>query len=140
MYDVNNDDEMSEEKRKRKWSSILKAIFKWNTDIKTYKIDNNIKIYNATIKTGYFVAKRILVDESEEAVEDVLQDSYVAIYSNINTFSTGNFQGWVDVIVANRAKNYLKKKKPMLFSQMESEDEDAPELQFEHENIEFRHH
>lgn len=96
------------------------------------------RVYNATIKTAYFVAKRILVDESEEAVEDVLQDSYVAIYTNINTFSTGNFQGWVDVIVANRAKNYLKKKKPMLFSQMESEDEDAPELQFEDENIEFR--
>ena len=96
------------------------------------------RVYNATVKTAYFVAKRILVDESEEAVEDVLQDSYVAIYTNINTFSTGNFQGWVDVIVANRAKNYLKKKKPMLFSQMESEDEDAPELQFEDENIEFR--
>ena len=96
------------------------------------------RVYNATVKTAYFVAKRILVDESEEAVEDVLQDSSVAIYTNINTFSTGNFQGWVDVIVANRAKNYLKKKKPMLFSQMESEDEDAPELQFEDENIEFR--
>ena len=96
------------------------------------------RVYNATVKTAYFVAKRILVDESEEAVEDVLQDSYVAIYSNINTFSTGNFQGWVDVIVANRAKNYLKKKKPMLFSLMESEDEDAPELQFEDANREFR--
>lgn len=32
MYDVNNDDEMSEEKRKRIWSSILKAIFEWKKD------------------------------------------------------------------------------------------------------------
>lgn len=32
MYDVNNDDEMSEEKRKRIWCSILKAIFEWKKD------------------------------------------------------------------------------------------------------------
>ena len=32
MYDVNNDDEMSEEKRKRIWNSILKAIFEWKKD------------------------------------------------------------------------------------------------------------
>ncbi|MDO5382135.1 MAG: RNA polymerase sigma factor [Eubacteriales bacterium] len=96
------------------------------------------RLYKETIKTAYFVAKNILVKEGEEAIEDVLQDSYVAVFRNINTFSTGNFQGWVDVIVSNRAKNYRRKKKPMLFSEMESEDEDAPELQFEDENIEFR--
>ena len=32
MYDVTNDDEMSEEKRKRIWNNILKAIFEWKKD------------------------------------------------------------------------------------------------------------
>ena len=96
------------------------------------------RLYSETVKTAYFVAKRILVGYPEEEIEDVLQDSYVAVYNNLSGYTSGNFQGWVDVIVANRAKNFIKKKKPILFSEMESEDEDAPELQFEDENIEFR--
>lgn len=96
------------------------------------------RIYTQTVKTAYFVAKRILLDYPEEEIEDVLQDAYIAVYKNLNKYEAGNFQGWIDVIVANRAKNFLKKKKPTLFCELESEDTDALEIQFEDENIEFR--
>ncbi len=92
------------------------------------------KIYNETIKTAYYVAKRILLDE--QAVEDVLQESYIAVYEHLGDYKAGNFQGWVDTIVANRAKNYLRKKNPILFSQMETEDNAI--VEFEEEKIEFR--
>ncbi len=92
------------------------------------------QIYNETIKTAYYVAKRILVDES--ATEDVLQEAYIAVYQHLDDYKEGNFQGWVDTIVANRAKNYLRKQNPILFSQMETEDN--PIVELEEENIEFR--
>lgn len=92
------------------------------------------KIYNETIKTAYYVAKRILLDE--QAIEDVLQEAYIAVYEHLDDFKAGNFQGWVDTIVANRSKNYLRKKNPILFSQMETDDN--PIVEFEEEKIEFR--
>ena len=92
------------------------------------------RIYNETIKTAYYVAKRILLDE--QAVEDVLQESYIAVYEHLGDYKAGNFQGWVDTIVANRSKNYLRKKNPILFSQMETEDN--INIEFEEEKIEFR--
>ena len=35
-------------------------------------------IYNETIKTAYYVAKRILIDE--DATEDVLQEAYISVF------------------------------------------------------------
>ena len=69
-------------------------------------------IYNETVRTAYYVAKRILLDE--DATEDVLQESYIAVFEHLSDYKTGNIQGWVDTIVANRAKNYLRKKNPIL--------------------------
>lgn len=96
------------------------------------------RLYSETVKKAYFVVKRILVGYPEEEVEDVLQDAYIAVYNNLASYSSGNFQGWVDVIAANRAKNFLKKKKPVLFTEMESDDPDAKELEFEDTSIEFQ--
>lgn len=91
-------------------------------------------IYNETIKTAYYVAKRILLDE--DATEDVLQESYIAVFNHLADFKTGNLQGWIDTIVANRAKNYLRRKNPICFSEMETEEN--PVVEFEEEKIEFR--
>lgn len=91
-------------------------------------------IYNETFRTAYYVAKRILLDE--DATEDVLQEAYIAVFKNLSEYKTGNLQGWVDTIVANRAKNYLRRKNPILFSEMETEEK--PVVEFEEEKIEFR--
>lgn len=91
-------------------------------------------IYNETIKTAYYVAKRILIDE--DATEDVLQEAYISVFKHLSDYKTGNLQGWIDTIVANRAKNYLRTKNPILFSEMETEEN--PVVDFEEEKIEFR--
>ena len=91
-------------------------------------------IYNETVKTAYYVAKRILLDD--DATEDVLQEAYIAVFKNLSNYQTGNIQGWIDTIVANRAKNYLRTKNPILFSEMETEEN--PVVEFEEEKIEFR--
>ena len=91
-------------------------------------------IYNETVKTAYYVAKRILLDD--DATEDVLQEAYISVFKNLSNFQTGNLQGWIDTIVANRAKNYLRRKSPILFSEMETEDN--PVVEFEEEKVEFR--
>lgn len=78
------------------------------------------QIYNETIKGAYYVAKKFL--GTDTAAEDVLQESYIKVYEKLGEYQAGNFQGWVDVIVANRCKDYLKKKNPLLFSEMESDD------------------
>lgn len=91
-------------------------------------------IYNETIKTAYYVAKRILIDE--DATEDVLQEAYISVFKHLSEYKTGNLQGWIDTIVANRAKNYLRTKNPILFSEMETEEN--PVVDFEEEKIEFR--
>ena len=91
-------------------------------------------IYNETVRTAYYVAKRILLDD--DATEDVLQESYIAVFKNLSNYQSGNLQGWIDTIVANRAKNYLRTKNPILFSEMETEEN--PVVEFEEEKIEFR--
>ena len=91
-------------------------------------------IYNETVKTAYYVAKRILI--REDVTEDILQEAYIAVYKHLSDYKSGNFQGWVDTIVANRAKNYLRKEDPILFSEMESEE--RPVVEFEEEKVEFR--
>ena len=80
------------------------------------------RIYNETIKGAYYVARKYLGSEAE--AEDVLQETYIKVYEKINMYQAGNFQGWVDTIVANRCKDYLKKKNPLLFSDMATDDED----------------
>ena len=91
-------------------------------------------IYNETVRIAYYVAKRILLDE--DATEDVLQESYIAVFNHLADFRSGNLQGWIDTIVANRAKNYLRRKNPIFFSEMETEDN--PVVEFEEEKLEFR--
>ena len=91
-------------------------------------------IYNETIRTAYYVAKRILLDE--DATEDVLQEAYIAVFNHLGEYKTGNLQGWIDTIVANRAKNYLRRKNPIFFSEMETEEN--PVVEFEEEKMEFR--
>lgn len=107
--------------------SIIKSAQAGNSDAFTI-------IYNETIKTAYYVAKRILIDE--DATEDVLQEAYISVFKHLSDYKTGNLQGWVDTIVANRAKNYLRTKNPILFSEMETEEN--PVVDFEEEKIEFR--
>ena len=78
-------------------------------------------LYRLTYSSVYKTAK-ILIQE-EDTVLDIVQDSYVKAFQSLDQLdSPENFRAWIRKIAANKAKDYLKKKKPILFSEMVNED------------------
>ena len=90
------------------------------------------QLYEQTSCRAYYLAKQLVKDEDQ--AQDIVQDAYVKVFTNLPLLEqVENFQGWLNTIVVNRSKDYLKKKKPMLFSQMVSEEDEGSELDFEDE-------
>lgn len=72
-------------------------------------------LYRQTKDKAYAVALYALKNPHD--AEDVAQDAYVTAFRNIAQLSDiAKFEPWLMRIVANRAKDVLKKKKPDLFS------------------------
>lgn len=85
------------------------------------------ELYEGTAKDVYFVAKKYIRDEQD--VFDVLQDAYVVAFSKLSQLEDDDkFVQWLNCIVANKAKDYLKKKKPLLFSEIMKEDQNVEEF------------
>ena len=90
------------------------------------------QLYEQTSCRAYYLAKQLVKDEDQ--AQDIVQDAYVKVFTNLPLLEqVENFQGWLNTIVVNKSKDYLKKKKPMLFSQMVSEEDEGSELDFEDE-------
>lgn len=84
------------------------------------------ELYKLTSERAYFVALQFL--KNNQDAEDVLQESYIKALSKINELDKPeSFSSWLNQIVANKSKDFLKKKKPMLFNSDE-EETDATEL------------
>ena len=70
---------------------------------------------------------------SEEDAKDVLQNSFVKIFTSMDTFEyrdEASFMGWMIKIVANEALHFLKERKRLQFVDIEKdtvEAEDDPE-------------
>ncbi len=78
------------------------------------------KLYNETNKGAYFVALKITGNEDDAM--DILQDSYVKALDKLDQLKNDEtFVSWFNQIVANTAKNYLCKMKPVLFNTEEEE-------------------
>lgn len=88
------------------------------------------EIYNLTYKSAYGVARQIVANDDDAC--DILQDSYIAAFTKLDTLKDPEkFYGWFKRIVSNRCYNYIKKKKPNLFSQYTQEDDDGEEVEIE---------
>lgn len=88
------------------------------------------KVYHQSYKLAFFLAKQIV--RSDDEAMDVLQDSYIKAFAKLELLeSPEKFQGWLNRIVSNQAKDYLKKKKAILFTDLAGED--GAELEFEDE-------
>ncbi|WP_277490857.1 MULTISPECIES: sigma-70 family RNA polymerase sigma factor [unclassified Breznakia] len=93
------------------------------------------EIYEQTSNNVYFVAKKFVSDE--QTVFDILQDAYVIAFSKLSQLDDDNkFPQWINRIVANKAKDYLKKKKPFLFTDTTEDDQNIEEF-IEDDKIEF---
>lgn len=93
-------------------------------------------LYETTYQKKYFLALRYM--KNEAAAEDVMQEAYIRAFSKLNTLEDPEkFPGWLGTIVVNLAKNALKKKNPMVFSDIAADDErEVFEYQIEDDNIE----
>ncbi len=92
--------------------------------------DGLVYLYEQTYKDKYYLALKYM--DTKEAAEDVLQDAYIKAFSNIDRLvDPETFPIWFGTIVANTAKNALKKKNPVLFSEMETGDEDVDEQELQ---------
>lgn len=80
-------------------------------------------MYNKTYKLVYYIINRIVFDK--QVCEDLVQDTYVSAYKNMDSLVPLNeesFKSWIGVIASNKAKDYLKKKRPNLFADMTIDD------------------
>ncbi len=94
-------------------------------------------LYDRTYKNKYYVALKYM--KNEDAAADVLQDSYMKAFQNLSMLQDhSKFEGWLGMIVANTAKNYLKKNNPVLFSEMDQETGDGDMIEYQDLLIEER--
>lgn len=78
------------------------------------------ELYKLTSARAYFVALQIT--KNEEDAQDILQDCYIKALEKIGSLDKPeSFVSWFHQMVANKSKDYLKKKKPTLFEGGEDE-------------------
>ncbi len=72
-------------------------------------------LYTMTKDSAYFIA--LSLTHNEQDALDILQDSYIKAFTHLNELNSPElFDSWLKRIVANCGKNFLRIKKPMLFS------------------------
>ena len=84
-------------------------------------------LYTETCQHMFFLAKSIV--KSDEEAMDIIHDSYICVFQKLdNIKNAAGFKSYLRTTVANRCKNYLRKKKPLYLSDMT---EDGTELKLE---------
>lgn len=86
-----------------------------NGDVQVLK-----EIYEKTVNKAYYTALKYV--KNDEVAQDMIQDAFVSVYENLDKFDGANLQSWVNTITANKCKDYLKKRNPVLFTDMASEE------------------
>ena len=82
------------------------------------------ELYERSYSKVYYSVKAMIKDE--DAVFDILQDSYLKAFTFLRTSAAEiRFLPWMRTIAANTARNWLKKQKPLLFSELGGEDDEA---------------
>lgn len=79
------------------------------------------ELYELTYSSVYKTVKSMIADE--DTVLDIVQDSFIKGFQSLDQLDAPeNFRAWMKRIATNKAKDHLKKKKPILFTDMASED------------------
>ncbi len=82
------------------------------------------EFYNLTSSRAYFIALKLCGNKFD--AEDAVQESYMVLLSHISSLEkTESVQSWFGRIVANKSKDLLKKKNPLLFSEGDERNFDA---------------
>lgn len=80
--------------------------------------------FDAGVEMAYSVVK------DRDTAQDVVQDSYIKVLNHIRTDLTdpSGFMKWFNTIIINTGRNYLRKKKPLLYDDFTFETDDGDEL------------
>ena len=90
------------------------------------------ELYNQYYQMGFSLALQFV--KNEDDAMDIIQDAFITICNKIDTLDNPErFKSWYMQIVANRCKDFLKKKNPMSFTDINAYDEDG-NLQFDIED------
>ena len=82
------------------------------------------QLYNRTYQRFYVICQQILSGKQSSAeAEDVLQESYIKIFSSLGTLQDKcKFMPWASRIVTNTALNAIRRQMPVLMDQEEAMD------------------
>lgn len=84
------------------------------------------ELYTNTRREAYFVALKVCGKEQD--AEDLVQEAYLTAFEKLPQLQEAeNFPSWLHMIVANKCRDYLKKKKPTLFSELQRDDAPSPD-------------
>ena len=79
------------------------------------------EIYRYTSPTIYKMVQILVKDH--DTVNDIIQDTYIKAFSRIDQLhNPSKLLPWLKMIATNTAKDWLKKSKPVLFSEMGKDD------------------
>lgn len=97
-------------------------------------------LYKETYDRNYYIIFKMLNNEQDTL--DVLQETYIKIFTKLNGFTykgPDSFFSWTGRISVNTALDFLRKKKPVLFTELEQDSEDGiTEFEMEDPSEQFR--
>lgn len=80
-------------------------------------------LYEQTYRKAYYVALKYM--QNEDDAYDIVHDAYMKAFGRLNQLEDdAKFDKWLNTIVASTALDAIKKKKPQLFSDMSSDDDE----------------
>lgn len=117
------------ENKQATWDSLIHKAQKGNQAAIT-------ELYNRTYSQGFSVALQMV--KNEEDAMDILQNAYISAFKNLHTIrEPEKFRNWFNCIVANKCRDFLRKHKEVMFSELAVEEDISYEETLESDLIEF---
>ena len=93
-------------------------------------------IYERTYAKAYVIARQFV--KNEEDALDIVQEAYISVFNHMESLKDeSKLDKWVNMIVANRCKDWLRKRQVVLFSDIGEDENSDYEDTIENENVEF---
>jgi RNA polymerase sigma factor (sigma-70 family) len=84
-------------------------------------------LYEATSQEVYATVRSMV--RTEELALDIQQDSYVFAFTHLDQLvDPAKFRAWIHTIAVNRTRSVLRRQTPLLFSELDLENDPLPEL------------
>jgi len=82
------------------------------------------ELYNQYYPMGFSLSLQFVKNESDAL--DIMQDAFITVYSKLDSLEDASrFKSWYMQIVANKCRDFLKKQKPLSFTDANAYDEEG---------------